>query len=80
MDIIERGIRSHLTMDGRPKKGLSEKDAVKLCYRLNCNPFSIHQVVAYKCVSCGKFHIGHTRVVLTDEKKENYRKKLLKYG
>ena len=39
------------------------------------NPFSIHQVVCYKCITCGKFHIGRTNVILTHEKRLEYEKK-----
>ena len=78
-----RSLRTHLTMDGKPKKGFTEKDAIYLCYRINTSQFSIHQMVAYKCASCGKFHIGHSGVILTDEKRNDYKnriKKLKLYG
>ena len=76
METIIRTNRSHYDMFGEPKKAFTEKEAVKKCYELNSSEFTIHQFVAYKCVSCGKFHIGHTKVVLSEEKRALYKNKL----
>lgn len=73
----KRENRSHYTLDRRPKKAYKEKDAIIECYRMNANSFSIHQVVCYKCITCGKFHIGHTNVILTPEKRLEYKKKYI---
>lgn len=73
---MKRDNRTHYTIDGRTKKSFTEKDAIYRCYKLNSSDFSIHQVVAYKCIKCGMFHIGHTNVELTNDKKEDYRKRL----
>ena len=76
-NLPKRNNRSHYTLDRRPKKSYKEKQAVIECYKLNSSPYTIHQLVAYRCVECGKFHIGHSNTVLTDEKRQEYRKKYL---
>ena len=76
LETIARTPRSHYDMFGEPKKGFTEQEAVKKCYELNSSKFTLHQFVAYKCMSCGKFHIGHTKVALNEEKRALYQKKL----
>lgn len=36
------------------------EDAVEAARRLNAKPTQIHQLVAYKCDTCWKFHIGRS--------------------
>ena len=54
-NLPKRNNRSHYTLDRRPKKPYKEKQAVIECYKLNSSPYTIHQLVAYRCVECGKF-------------------------
>ena len=44
----------------RPKIGYdSEIKAQELCFFLNTRKETIHKAVAYRCPTCGKWHIGH---------------------
>jgi len=37
---------------------------------------TIHKLSAYKCWSCGKWHIGRTPHILTNEDREKYKHRL----
>lgn len=79
----KRTTRSHYKIiDGKmlPKKGYdTEMDALTTARFLNSQPYSIHKMVAYKCIKCDKWHIGSTDRVLTDEDRQEAREKLKKY-
>lgn len=79
----KRSARSHYkAIDGKflPKKGYeTEMDALTTARFLNSKPFTIHKMVAYKCIKCGKWHIGSTDRVLTDEDRKEAAEKLKKY-
>lgn len=75
----KRGKRSHYKIiNGEliPKKGYStEKEAIQVCRYLNTQPNAIHKMVVYKCLLCGKWHIGHNSTVLDKKDKEKYKTK-----
>jgi hypothetical protein len=79
----KRTTRSHYKIiDGKmlPKKGYdTEMDALTTARFLNSQPYSIHKMVAYKCIKCDKWHIGSTDRVLTDEDRQEAKEKLKKY-
>lgn len=79
----KRTTRSHYKIIGGkmfPKKGYdTEMDALTTARFLNSKPFTIHKMVAYKCIKCGKWHIGSTDRVLTDEDRKESAEKLKKY-
>ena len=61
----------------KPKtKYETEADALKAAYRINSSEKAITKVAAYKCWTCGKWHIGRTCHKLTSEDKEKYKQKL----
>ena len=65
------GYDSNMNPTYRVKKGYNcEVDAVLRCYQLNLSPQSIHKAVAYKCPTCGRWHIGHNNVTLTNDIRE----------
>ena len=64
----------------RAKKAFNtENDAIKEAFKLNSDPKNMSQYVAYKCVTCGKWHIGRSGRSLSKEDKEKYSNKLKKY-
>ena len=73
----KRTTRSHYKIiDGKmlPKKGYdTEMDALTTARFLNSQPYSIHKMVAYKCIKCDKWHIGSTDRVLTEEDRREVR-------
>jgi hypothetical protein len=79
----KRTTRSHYKIiDGKmlPKKGYdTEMDALTTARFLNSQPYSIHKMVAYKCIKCDKWHIGSTDRVLTEEDRREAAEKLKKY-
>lgn len=69
---------SHMDINGEKvmknkQKYDTDKEAIEEARKLNCLPETIHKVVAYKCITCGKWHIGRTSKVLTEKEKEHYR-------
>lgn len=54
----------------------TEMDALTTARFINCQPNTIHKMVAYKCDKCGKWHIGSNNTVITEEIREKNRKKL----
>lgn len=69
---------SHIDSDGNKvmkskQKYDTDKEAIEEARKLNALPDSIHKAVAYKCVTCGKWHVGRTNKVLTEKEKERYR-------
>lgn len=72
---------SHIGADGekvyKPKKKYdNEAEAQKAAYKVNSAEKTITKVAAYKCWTCGKWHIGRTCHKLTPEDKEKYKAKL----
>lgn len=68
---------SHIGADGskimKPKqKYETDKEAIEKARYLNSLPDAIHKSVAYKCHTCGKWHVGRTAKELTDKEKEHY--------
>lgn len=57
----------------------TEQEALKMARFLNTKDNIIHKMVAYKCVKCGKWHVGSNHTVLTDKDKIEYKKKLEKF-
>lgn len=57
----------------------TEKDALLAAFKINSKPQTIHKVVAYKCAKCQKWHIGRNTTELTEEDKQEYKKKIEKY-
>lgn len=47
----------------------TDKEAIEQAIRMNCMDKTIHKNVAYKCKTCGKWHIGRNKTVLTTEDK-----------
>jgi hypothetical protein len=61
----------------KPKKQFnSEEEAFKQACYYNAYGTTIHKLSAYKCWSCGKWHIGRTPHVLTKEDREKYKQRL----
>lgn len=63
---------SHIDINGEKvmknkQKYDTDKEAIEEARKLNCLPETIHKVVAYKCITCGKWHIGRTSKVLTEK-------------
>lgn len=72
---------SHIGLDGNPvekKKKAYETDeeAILEARKLNSMSKTIHKLVAYKCATCGKWHIGRTWKELTDNDREHYQELL----
>ena len=65
----------------KPKKQFeTEEDAFKQACYYNAYGSTIHKLAAYKCWSCGKWHIGRTPHVLTKEDREKYKVKLKEWS
>ena len=61
----------------KPKKQYAnEQEAFKQACYYNAYGNTIHKLAAYKCWGCGKWHIGRTSHVLTNEDREKYKIKL----
>ena len=54
----------------------TEKEALNIARFLNTQPNIIHKMIVYKCIKCGKWHIGNNGTVLTDEEREKIKEKL----
>lgn len=62
----------------KPKRRYSTlKDAFSASCLINTDYKTIHEVVPYKCKTCGGYHIGRTPYVL-DEKDKRYIKEKIK--
>ena len=77
---MERTTRSHYKVfNGElvPKKSYdSELEALTAARYYNSKDYSIHKMVAYRCIKCDKWHIGSNGRLLTDEDREKARLKL----
>lgn len=61
----------------KPKKSYKTlKDAFLSACKINTDIKTIHEVVPYKCKTCGFFHVGRTLYVLEDHDKEYIREKI----
>lgn len=73
IEITKRNNRSHYKVINNefiPKRAFTnEKHACLEALRINTLEKTIHKMVAYKCITCGKFHIGSTSKILTSEDK-----------
>lgn len=78
--MVKRNSRSHFKIEFgvlKPKKSYeTEKDALKIARFLNTQENIIHKMIAYKCSTCGKWHIGNNGSELTEEDRIHYRKLL----
>ena len=76
----KRNSRSHFKIELgvlKPKKSYeTEKEALKIARFLNTQENIIHKMIAYKCSTCGKWHIGNNGSELTEEDRLHYRKLL----
>ena len=76
----KRNSRSHFKIELgvlKPKKSYAtEKEALKIARFLNTQENIIHKMIAYKCSTCGKWHIGNNGSELTEEDRIHYRKLL----
>lgn len=83
MEVIKRTYRSHYKVGPNgvleEKKSFdTEQEALKVARFLNTKDNIIHKMVAYKCVKCGKWHVGSNNTVLDKEEREKNKKKLQK--
>lgn len=63
----------------KPKQQFeTEAEALEKAFYLNAYGSSIRKLSAYKCWTCGKWHIGRTPHVLTKEDREKYKEKYIK--
>lgn len=76
----KRTTRSHYKIVGdkmTAKKSYdTEKEALSVARFLNLQPNIIHKMIVYKCIKCGKWHIGHNGSILTEEERNKIREKL----
>ncbi len=76
----KRNSRSHFKVELgvlKPKKSYeTEKEALKIARFLNTQENIIHKMIAYRCSTCGKWHIGNNGSELTEEDRIHYRKLL----
>jgi hypothetical protein len=83
-DTEKRNTRSHYKMgfDGKlvPKQAYkTEMDALTTARFLNTCPNVIHKMIAYKCDTCGQWHIGRTYKELTDKDRKKAAEMLERY-
>ena len=64
-----------------PKQAFkTEEEALRMARFLNTKDNVIHKMCAYKCLVCGKWHIGKTGKELTEKDREHAKKMLsIKY-
>ena len=76
----KRATRSHYkVVNGELVEKVSydtEKEALTVARFLNTKPNIMHKMVAYKCFKCEKWHVGSNGRVLTEEDREDAKKKL----
>lgn len=49
------------------RKFKSSDEAIRAAMYMNMKETTIHKYVAYKCIKCGYYHIGHTSKLLSDK-------------
>lgn len=78
--MIKRSARSHYKVVGEKliekKQYETELDALTVARFINTQPDAIHKSIAYKCIKCGKWHIGTTDKELTEKDREHAEKML----
>lgn len=63
----------------RPKKRFpDERTALCAARRINAFGHDIHKMAAYHCRSCNGWHLGHNHTVMTNEMRDEAKKKILK--
>ena len=76
----KRNSRSHFKIELgvlKPKKSYeTEKEALNIARFLNTKENIIHKMIAYKCSTSGKWHVGSNDKELTEEDRIHYRKLL----
>ena len=76
----KRSSRSHFKIELgvlKPKKSYeTEKEALNIARFLNTKENIIHKMIAYKCSTCGIWHVGRNDKELTEEDRIHYRKLL----
>lgn len=83
MGVINRTYRSHYKIGPNgvleEKKSFeTEQEALKMARFLNTRDNIIHKMVAYKCVKCGKWHVGSNNTVLDEAERKKNKEKLRK--
>lgn len=53
------------------KKYKTDEHAILVCMKINSQEKQIHKVTAYRCDTCGEYHIGKTKKVLSKKDKES---------
>lgn len=61
------------------RKYKSSDEAIRAAMCMNMKETTIHKYVAYKCIKCGYYHIGHTSKLLS-EKDRTKAKQFIKYN
>lgn len=61
------------------KKFKSSDEAIRAAMYMNMKETNIHKFVAYKCIKCGNYHIGHTSKLLS-EKDRKKAKQFIEYN
>lgn len=56
----------------------TELEAVNVARQMNCDERNEYKVVAYRCLVCGKWHVGHTNHYITHEQRLKYKERLIK--
>lgn len=51
----------------------TDKEAILKARELNCDPRRIHKLIAYKCDTCHKWHIGRSQTPMTEKERKRYR-------
>lgn len=57
----------------------SSDEAIRAAMYMNMKETTIHKFVAYKCIKCGNYHIGHTSKLLS-EKDRKKAKQFVEYN
>lgn len=61
------------------RKFKSSDEAIRAAMYMNMKETTIHKFVAYKCIKCSNYHIGHTSKLLS-EKDRKKAKQFVKYN
>lgn len=78
----KRNKRSHYKkgIDGNliPKVSYeTEKEALTVARFLNTKQNIIHKMIIYKCIECGKWHIGSSRKEITEKDRKHAKEQLV---
>lgn len=58
------------------KKHKTLDEAIKAAKVMNCKESTIYKVIAYKCTSCGSYHIGRGTKLITPKERDKFKKEL----